>query len=273
MNRNTVLIAAAVVVVAGAGGWYAWQRNRVAEVPVEPAAPVAAAPAAVEEAPLIEHPLTGPAAEEASASAPLPSLGDSDLPLITALTEVAGADGVAAWLVPEGIVRRFVATVDNLPRSAVSEKTRPLRAVPGAFVVDRSLADASSGEERIAISPENAGRYDAGVAALQAMDMRQVAALYRRFYPLFQQSYEDLGYPGRYFNDRVVGVIDHLLQTPVPDTPPLLVQPKAMYQYADPALEARSAGQKLLIRMGPEHAAAVKAQLTALRAEISSTKE
>jgi hypothetical protein len=272
MNRNTVLIAAAAAVLAGAGGWYAWQRNRVEVVP-EPEVPAAAESAPLEEAPVIEHPLTEPAAEEASAAAPLPSLADSDLPLITALTEVAGADGVAAWLVPEGVVRRFVATVDNLPRSAVAEKTRPLRAVPGAFVVERSMTDASSGEERIAISPENAGRYDAGVAALQAMDMRQVAALYRRFYPLFQQSYEDLGYPGRYFNDRVVGVIDHLLQTPVPDTPPLLVQPKAMYEYADASLEARSAGQKLLIRMGPEHAAAVKAQLTALRAEISSTKE
>ena len=273
MNRNTVFIAAAALVLAGAGGWYFWQRNRVAEVPVEAEAQVAAESATVEEAPVIEHPLTGPAAEEASAAAPLPSLGDSDLPLITALTEVAGADGVAAWL----CAGEHRAALRCHPRQPAAlgrgrEDAAPA-CLPGAFVVERSLTDASSGEERIVISPDNAGRYDAGVAALQALDMRQVAALYRRFYPLFQQSYEDLGYPGRYFNDRVVGVIDHLLQTPVPETPPLLVQPKAMYEYADTSLEARSAGQKLLIRMGPEHAAAVKAQLTALRAEISSTKE
>jgi len=31
---------------------------------------------------------------------------------------------------------------------------------------------------------------------------------------LFQQSYEDLGYPGQYFNDRLVEVIDDMLKTP-----------------------------------------------------------
>ena len=43
-----------------------------------------------------------------------------------------------------------------------------------------------------------------------------------------------------------------------------------MYTYADPALEARPAGQKLLIRMGPENAAAIKAKLTELRAVITA---
>ena len=39
-------------------------------------------------------------------------------------------------------------------------------------------------------------------------------ALYVRLYPLFQRAYEELGYPGQYFNDRVVEVIDSLLATP-----------------------------------------------------------
>jgi hypothetical protein len=43
-----------------------------------------------------------------------------------------------------------------------------------------------------------------------------------------------------------------------------------MYVYADSALEARPAGQKLLIRMGPENAKAIKAKLTELRAIITS---
>jgi hypothetical protein len=43
-----------------------------------------------------------------------------------------------------------------------------------------------------------------------------------------------------------------------------------MYIYADPALESRSAGQKLLMRMGPDNAKAVKAKLTELRAVITA---
>ncbi len=43
-----------------------------------------------------------------------------------------------------------------------------------------------------------------------------------------------------------------------------------MFTYADPALEALPAGQKLLIRMGPDNASAIKAKLTELRAAITA---
>ncbi len=85
---------------------------------------------------------------------------------------------------------------------------------------------------------------------VQSTDTKQLGALYIRYYPLFQQAYEDLGYPGQYFNDRLVQVIDHLLQTPDVRGPIQLKQGRVFYEYADPALEARSAGQKLLLRMG-----------------------
>ena len=50
--------------------------------------------------------------------------------------------------------------------------------------------------------------------------------------------------------------------------PIALVQPGAFYQYADPALEGLSAGQKLLLRMGTENAAVIKKKLTELRKEL-----
>jgi Protein of unknown function (DUF3014) len=105
---------------------------------------------------------------------------------------------------------------------------------------------------------------------ISKLDMQQVAAVYVHFYPLFQGAYQDLGYPNGYFNDRLVQVIDNLLATPQPAAPIQLVRPNVMYTFADPALESRPAGQKLLIRMGPENAAAVKAKLTELRAAITA---
>jgi hypothetical protein len=100
-----------------------------------------------------------------------------------------------------------------------------------------------------------------------------VAATYRRFYPLIQEAYTQLGYPDAYFNDRVVAVIDHLLETPAPAEPIELVQPHVLYKFADPKLEALSSGQKLLLRMGGDHAARVKSVLTELRDRIAQTTD
>jgi hypothetical protein len=43
-----------------------------------------------------------------------------------------------------------------------------------------------------------------------------------------------------------------------------------MYVFTDQSLESRPAGQKLLIRMGPDNAAVVKAKLSELRAAITA---
>jgi DUF3014 family protein len=108
------------------------------------------------------------------------------------------------------------------------------------------------------------------VAAIGKLDMKAVAGVYFHYYPLFQQAYQNLGYPNGYFNDRLVQVIDVLLATPQPGTIEL-TRPNVMYTYADPALEARPAGQKLLMRMGPENATAIKGKLMELRAIVTAT--
>jgi hypothetical protein len=104
---------------------------------------------------------------------------------------------------------------------------------------------------------------------MEAIDSTKLVALYVRFYPLFQQAYADLGYPTRYFNDRVFEVIDHLLATPDAPRSIALVQPKVLYEYADPTLADLSAGQKILLRMGPENEARVKAKLRELKGALS----
>lgn len=274
MNRQT-LAAVLFAILVGLGGWFWYQSSRMAQPPVqdtfveEPAvADASPPPLAGEEQDAVRYPVEAPAA--AAAGEGLPPLGESDRPITRELVQVAGEGPVLAWLVPDSLVRHFVATVDNLPHAHVAERTRVLRGARGPLAVDRSVVDPATGEEHIVLAAErNAARYDGAIAALQALDMQQVAALYRRWYPLLQRAYEDLGYPGRYFNDRVVEVIDHLLAAPSPQGPLELVQPKVLYEFADASLEARSAGQKLLIRMGPAHAQVVKEQLQRLRAAIT----
>ncbi len=109
---------------------------------------------------------------------------------------------------------------------------------------------------------DNAKRYAGFVAFVEGVDAQRAAALYARNYALFQKQYEDLGYPGRYFNDRLVDVIDLMIATPIPAQPPALrltlvqgpvpsTHPWLRYEFTDPALEAVPAGQKIMLRVGP----------------------
>ena len=68
----------------------------------------------------------------------------------------------------------------------------------------------------------------------------------------------------------MIEVIDHLLSAPEAPATIALVQPNVLYEFADPALEAQSAGRKLLVRMGPGNAARVKAKLKEIRDRIAT---
>jgi len=259
INKPMVGVAALVVVVAG-GGWY-YLHSRNSSLPRVPsAAQPAPAPAPVGE-PAIAHPL--PAAQGDSASqAPLPALEDSDAALGGALAEVAGAAALKDYLMPENMIRRMVVTIDNLPRQKVAVDKRPTRSLAGSFI-------AAGDELHATLDQRNFQRYQPLVAVIQSIDMRKLAAVYIHFYPLFQRTYQDLGYPNGYFNDRLVQVIDVLLAAPQPAAP-ALIRPNVMYTFADPALEKLPAGQKLLIRMGPDNATAIKAKLKELRTLITA---
>ena len=259
ISRPIAIGAAAVIVIGGFGGWYILHVRQMKHAPV----PVAAQPPAPPpEEPAIAHPLPqGP--DDAASKVPLPALADSDPALTSALGAIIGDANVKNYLVPENIVRRIVVTVDNLPRQKVAVDKRPINAVPGTLL-------AEGDELHSTLNPQNFARYDAMVSVVAKLDMKQIVSLYVHFYPLFQSAYQNLGYPNGYFNDRLVQVIDVLLASPQPTGPIELVRPNVMYNFADPALESRPAGQKLLIRMGPENEAAIKAKLVELRAAVTA---
>jgi hypothetical protein len=172
-----------------------------------------------------------------------------------------GKQAVGSIVISQDLARRIVATVDNLPRQKAGTKLLPVKAPASAFVTSRK-------GEVVTLNPANYARYASYVKLAQAVDAKQLVALYVYFYPLFQQAYEELGYPKKYFNDRLVEAIDDFLAAPEVSGPVKLVRPKVMYEFADPELEALSAGQKVLIRMGPENAALIKTKLRDLRREL-----
>jgi hypothetical protein len=142
---------------------------------------------------------------------------------------------------------------------------RPTRNLPGSFAV-------KGDEQSATIDPANYQRYAPYVHLLQSLNTEQFTTAYFHYYPLFQQAYEGLGYPNGYFNDRLVAAIDDALAAPDVRGPVALVRPNVMYQYADPKIESLSSGQRLMVRLGPDNEAAVKAKLLELRAAVASHK-
>jgi hypothetical protein len=245
-------------VVAAGFGVYLWQAR---EVPLPPPAPRVEAPArapAAEDQAVIEHPLAA-----APADVPLPALAASDTLMVPAIIELLGNPRVQELLQLPGVIRRIVVSVDNLPRNKLSPENWPVRPVGGQFRVRGSAA-----ADTLTIDPVNAARYATYVKLFESLDVKKLVALYVRTYPLFQEAYVELGYPQRYFNDRLLQVIDHLLDTPQPVGPLKLVQPKLTYEYADEQLQSLSVGQKTLLRIGPDNSGRVRAKLVELRDEI-----
>ena len=254
------LVGAVVAAAIAAGGWY-WYSGRAHPAAEAPPVHAVAPQPATSEAPSIAHPVPG----EGTGSAALPPLNDSDPVVRDSLVGVFGRAPIEQFLVPQNIVRHIVVTVDNLPRHKVNVELRPVKPTAGQAVT------AGRGEVTT-LGEANFVRYAPLARVVQGTDVKTLAVVYERLYPLFQQAYEDLGYPGRYFNDRLVEVIDHLLQTPEVPAPIPVLQPKVFWEYADSSLESRSAGQKLLIRMGPQNARIIKAKLRDFRAEIVKRK-
>jgi hypothetical protein len=257
MNKLTWWVVLAIAALgAGTVLYYGLQTMR--PEPQRQAPPPAVAPAAPQAAvePQIRYPVQ---AEEK----PLPPLNESDAPMGEAIAGLLGDRSLAALLNPQEFVRRVVATVDNLPRKKLAPRLMPVKPAGGKFL-------AAGTDESAALSPENAARYSRYVKLAEAIDAKKLVAVYVHFYPLFQQAYQDLGYPKGYFNDRLVEVIDDLLAAPDVREPVKLTRPKVFYLYADPELEALPAGQKILVRIGAANAAKLKAKLREIRAELTS---
>jgi len=185
----------------------------------------------------------------------LPSLDESDEPIKQRLTAVYTNNDIEKIFLFDQIVRKFVVTIDNMTAKKLPQRFKFTPKPAGKF-------DVRSGEkdDEYYLDEKNYIRYEIFVRFLETVDLQSLVNIYIKFYPLFQKAYWELGYPDKNFNDRLIQIIDHLLDTPRLEEPVKLEQPKVFYQFADQELETLSAGQKTLIRIGDKNGIKVKAK-------------
>jgi hypothetical protein len=212
--------------------------------------------------------LPEPVVEEA----PLPGLAESDAAALATLDDLAGGAPLTDYVAGDAVISRIVATIDALRGRRVPDVIQAVRGPDGDFLATaveqpetEIRNEAGDPLPQYDVDPANYQRYTRYVELLEAVDPAQLAGAVRDWQPVLEEAFRQLGYPEGNFDQRLRSVIDEVLAAPEPRQPIRLIKPEAYYLYADPELESLSAGQKALLRMGPENAARVKARLTAFR--------
>jgi hypothetical protein len=281
------LLAVLVVVLGGLLVWqiHTGEARRTPEVaggpliPVTPSSPAPAVPQTLA-APAIKFPVQ--VTDSAQQTSPLPNRENADSFIAKALTDLLGVSAVKDQLQLNDFVHHCVATTDNLGRSQAPSIMWPVNTTPDRFA--SMITESKNGTRKEVILVDNDRRYAPFINMIDGINMSKVANLYFHLYPLFQQQYEELGYPQKYFNDRLVEVLDLLISTPDPVRPLEVhlvdvegnvksTQPWVRYEFTDPALQSLSSGQKILLRIGKENGDILRHKLIEFRKLVTANPQ
>ena len=253
-NRNMIgIFIALLVIVIVAVVW--WLRPGGGGKPVETVAVVTPAP----------EPTPTPGLEDRlSLRLSGTTLSTSDAVVRELAAGLSANPKLAAWLVNEDLVRRFVTSVDNIA-SGVSPQAQLefLRPAEGFEVVVK-------GSDVFVVDPSSYDRYDLPARVFASFDTVGTVALYRELKPLIDEAYAEIGPRGRSFDDRLDAAFDQLLAVPVLEGPVRVNQLVVTYAWADEELEQLSSAQRHLLRMGPENVSLVQGKLEELRAALAA---
>jgi len=266
--RLRFLVLGLGVIALAVAGLVLWQGREA----VAPPAPVATTPTreepAVAAAPAPTPAPAPPAAPEPqpTAAAPveeavvLPALDESDPYVRERL--LPNPSQLADWLSREDLVRRFAVVMNYAAVGEIPRRQLAFLAPTGRFPV------LARGNGRFVMDPKGFARYDRFVDAFTSVPPKDAAALLTTLAPLLRQALLEIGEPAEEPLATLKDAIRMALATPERDTPAELVQPKVLYKFADPALEALPPLQKQLLRMGPEHIRRIKAYLRQVEATL-----
>lgn len=269
-NSSATMIVIVVLVLIAVAAAFFLLREDAAPVSQTAVTPVAVGPQTATTAssagpvPIVEYTAPEPVVEVE----PLPPLNESDEGILAALQQLRG-EGLIQLLVPQEVLRKFVLAVNNISEGKVVHEYRPVISPPPPFIAETfSVMVEGTAVDQERIAPTNYSRYESYVTTLALIDSDAAVAVYRRFYPLLEESFRELGLKKPNFHSVMIAAIDNLLAAPEAQGDLLLVRPKVFHQYADPALETLPQTHKLMLRMGPENARSVKASLRQLRARL-----
>lgn len=160
------------------------------------------------------------------------------------------------WLAAGDLARRVVAAIATVADG--DSPRHPLSALapgPGFEVVETP-----SGTRMSAASH---ARYDLVARVIGSIDVRAAAQVWNLAAPSIRSAWAEISPPGSRVEDALGRAINRLVSVQVPKEPVLLQPRGAIWEFADPSLEAASAAEKHLLRMGPANQRLVQSRLKA----------
>lgn len=267
--RSSFLIAALAVAAAFILGLTYYLRQTSEEPATREPGPAGGVEAAPEAAP-VTAPQPGSPAEEVMTETPpspaidepvlvLPALNESDEFVRERLPEAVPAP----WRERQDLLRRAAVVLENATRGEIPKRQLSFLAPEGGYPV-RKVEVPGAERPRYFVDPAGFNRYDRYLDMLEALPAEDMAGLLRDTGPLLAEALGELG-TAVTANEAILEAVDQMLAVPVLHGEVELVQPKVLFEYADPALENLTDLQKQVLRMGPDNVERLQAYLRVMR--------
>lgn len=273
--HRRIVLAGGLIVLAGLSAMVWWTSRDVAPAagqeaapaggasPLRPGAkpPLGAIPDAPRAVPAPSAPGDAVAAQACPPVAPLAPLDDSDGFVRERLTCVGAL--APGWLEGPDLARRAAMLLENARTGQIARRQAAFMAPAAPFKVLENGAG-------VFVDPASYQRYDRATDVLTCLPPARAAALLRRFEPLLVAALDKLGAAAPYADGHIDAALAQIEATPMPPGRVALVRPGALYEYADPALQALPPLKKQLLRMGPANLARLKDYARQLRAALAA---
>jgi hypothetical protein len=239
---GVVVTAVTIVFLVFAGG---------IEVTEEEPAPVRVAPILVEDEP-------APSPEVVHARLEEPERAAGDDVVRSLMAEISAHPGIAAWLLTDNLLGRFVGAVE-----AVADGYSPREELD--FLAPHRALYVREEDDRFFITDASFLRYDLATEVVSSIDAETAVALYIELEPRIREVRRDVAWHRGDFEDRLRQAVDHLLEVDIPDGPIEVERRAITYAFADDELERLSGAQRQLLRMGSDNARRVQQKLFEIR--------
>ena len=179
---------------------------------------------------------------------PLPPLEASDPVVKQDVLKFNWQPGLAGLINTQNMIRNLVVTIDNMAQKQLVAKH------PVLVPLDQPLVTIADPENQTyQIDPASYQRYEPYIRLLESVDPQQMLPVFKRYQPLFEQVFGELGYPELSFKQRLQQALSAFLAIEPLSVDTTLVRKSVAYTYADPAVESLSDLEKQVIRLGPDN--------------------
>ena len=177
------------------------------------------------------------------------------------ISAVNGGKALAQFVTGDYVVERAVAIVDGLRRGEVPYKLLPVGRPSQAFPI-------SDDGLRVSMDPSGFSRYDGFAQWVNGIDVHAVVALLNDYEKIATEALSRMGVGDFDIRSAVLAATTEILSTPITPENAELMKREANWVYIDPELEALSALQKQVLRMGPKNSEIIQAKARELRGAV-----